>query len=47
MTGKGTALVFGGSRGIGAAIAQRLPRYGFNVGPTYLSHPGSAHAVAT
>lgn len=39
------ALVFGGSRGIGAAAAKRLAKDGFAVGLTYVSRPDSAHAV--
>ncbi|HEX3523648.1 MAG TPA: SDR family NAD(P)-dependent oxidoreductase, partial [Stellaceae bacterium] len=33
------AIVFGGSRGIGAAIASRLARNGFDVALTYVSRP--------
>jgi 3-oxoacyl-[acyl-carrier protein] reductase len=33
------AIVFGGSRGIGAAIASRLARDGFDVALTYVSRP--------
>jgi 3-oxoacyl-[acyl-carrier protein] reductase len=36
LTGK-VAMVFGGSRGIGAAAARRLAREGANVGLTYVS----------
>lgn len=36
------ALVFGGSRGIGAAAVRRLARDGFAVGLTYVSRPDSA-----
>lgn len=39
------ALVFGGSRGIGAAAVRRLARDGFAVGFTYLSRPDSAQEV--
>jgi 3-oxoacyl-[acyl-carrier protein] reductase len=39
------ALVFGGSRGIGAAAATRLARDGFSVGLTYVSRPDSAQEV--
>ncbi|HYG06633.1 MAG TPA: SDR family oxidoreductase [Stenotrophomonas sp.] len=40
------ALVFGGSRGIGAAIARRLAREGHPVALTYVSRADSALAVA-
>ena len=36
------AIVFGGSRGIGAAIASRLARDGFDVALTYVSRPDRA-----
>jgi 3-oxoacyl-[acyl-carrier protein] reductase len=36
------AMVFGGSRGIGAAAARRLAREGANVGLTYVSAPDKA-----
>lgn len=39
------ALVFGGSRGIGAAAVRRLARDGFKVGFTYVSRPDSAERV--
>jgi NAD(P)-dependent dehydrogenase (short-subunit alcohol dehydrogenase family) len=39
------ALVTGGSRGIGAAIARRLAREGADVALTYLSAAGRAKAV--
>lgn len=41
------ALVFGGSRGIGAGIAQRLASDGFDVALTYVSRPDAAEAVVT
>lgn len=40
-----TAVVTGGSRGIGAAIAKTLARYGYQVYLTYVSRPESADAV--
>lgn len=39
------ALVFGGSRGIGAAVAQRLAREGHAVALTYVSRPDKADEV--
>jgi 3-oxoacyl-[acyl-carrier protein] reductase len=36
------AVVFGGSRGIGAAIATRLARDGFDIALTYVSRPEAA-----
>ncbi|QNK01414.1 SDR family NAD(P)-dependent oxidoreductase [Dyella telluris] len=41
------ALVFGGSRGIGAAAARRLGKDGFSVGLTYVSRPDSAQEVVS
>src|SRR5260370_8657633 len=41
LTGK-IAIVFGGSRGIGAAAARRLPREGADLPVTYLSVPEQA-----
>lgn len=41
-----TALVTGGSRGIGKAIAEALAREGFQVFLTYVSKPEEAEAVA-
>lgn len=39
------ALVFGGSRGIGAGIVERLARDGFDVALTYVSRPDAARAA--
>lgn len=39
------AIVFGGGRGIGAAIARRLADDGFAVALTFISDPGSADGV--
>ena len=46
LTGK-VAIVFGGSRGIGAAAARRLAREGANVSLTYVSAPGKACPVSS
>lgn len=40
-----TALIFGGSRGIGAAIAKRLAEERFSVALTYVSRPDKAREV--
>lgn len=39
------ALVFGGSRGIGAGIVERLAKDGFDVALTYVSRPDAAQTV--
>jgi 3-oxoacyl-[acyl-carrier protein] reductase len=41
-----TAIVTGGSRGIGAAVAERLARDGFNVAINYSSDTATAEALA-
>jgi 3-oxoacyl-[acyl-carrier protein] reductase len=41
------ALVTGGSRGIGAAIVNRLAREGAHVALTYVSNPDQANETVT
>jgi 3-oxoacyl-[acyl-carrier protein] reductase len=41
------AIVFGGSRGIGAAIALRLAKDGFDVALTYVSQPDQAGDIVS
>ncbi|NBT79203.1 MAG: SDR family NAD(P)-dependent oxidoreductase, partial [Betaproteobacteria bacterium] len=43
---KPLAIVFGGSRGIGAACVQALTDDGFSVAFTYVSSADAAHALA-
>ena len=45
MTGKGVAIVTGGSRGIGRATALKLGQAGFTVVVNYASKPAAADAV--
>src|SRR3989344_7213106 len=46
-TERRTALVFGGSRGIGAAAASRRAAVGFAVAQTYVSRPDKAAEVVS
>lgn len=39
------AIIFGGSRGIGAAVVERLAAEGFSVALTYQSRPDKAAGV--
>ena len=41
------ALVFGGARGIGAAIAARLAHDGYRVAVTWVSRPNRAQALVS
>ncbi len=45
MTGKGVAIVTGGSRGIGRATALKLGQAGYTVVVNYVSKPAAADAV--
>ena len=41
------ALVFGGARGIGAAIAVRLAHEGYRIAVTWVSRPDRAQALVS
>ena len=41
------ALVFGGARGIGAAIAVRLAQEGYRIAVTWVSRPDRAQALVS
>lgn len=41
------ALIFGGARGIGAAIAARLAHEGYRVAITWVSRPDRAQALVS
>lgn len=47
MNNEKVALIFGGARGIGAAIAARLAREGYRIAVTWVSRPDRAEALVT
>ncbi|AEN65933.1 short-chain dehydrogenase/reductase SDR [Enterobacter soli] len=47
MNNEKVALIFGGARGIGAAIAAWLAREGYRIAITWVSRPDRADPVAT
>ena len=47
MTHEKVALIFGGARGIGAAIAVRLAREGYRVAVTWVSRPDRADVLVS
>jgi 3-oxoacyl-[acyl-carrier protein] reductase len=47
MNNEKVALIFGGARGIGAAIAARLAREGYRIAVTWVSRPDRAETLVT
>lgn len=47
MNSEKVALIFGGARGIGAAIAARLAKEGYRVAVTWVSRPDRANALVS
>jgi 3-oxoacyl-[acyl-carrier protein] reductase len=47
MNNEKVALIFGGARGIGAAIAARLAREGYRIAVTWVSRPDLAETLVT